>query len=117
MCVFYKDASFLCKRFPASKAETKTVNERNLYKGFISLVKNVLITDRKPIYYNTELKSYFDLMSKSKQLIAKGISEVDIYGQRVSVTQIKKRIEIIQTTPPLIVAIYEGAEALLDGDK
>lgn len=32
MCVMYEKSPVICKRIPASKAETKTVRERALYK-------------------------------------------------------------------------------------
>jgi hypothetical protein len=37
---------------------------------------------------------------------------VDIYGQEVEVTNIKQQLEIMETTPPLIVAIFEGIKTL-----
>lgn len=113
MCVIYGDLPFLCKRFPASKSETKTVNEKNLYKGFASLIKSYLVADWRDLYYDTKLKMYFDMLSGNKSLISKWISNVDIYGQEVSVTNIKQQLEIMETTPPLIVAIFEGIKTLL----
>jgi hypothetical protein len=71
MCVIYGDLPFLCKRFPASKAEIKTVNEKNLYKGFASLIKSYLVADWRDLYYDTKLKMYFDMLSGNKSLIAK----------------------------------------------
>jgi len=32
LCTTYLGSTIICKRIPASKAETKTVNEKNLYK-------------------------------------------------------------------------------------
>lgn len=32
LCTNYLGSTIVCKRIPASKAETKTVNEKNLYK-------------------------------------------------------------------------------------
>jgi hypothetical protein len=37
---------------------------------------------------------------------------VDIYGQSVSVTSIKKQIEIVENTAPVIIAAYEGIKSL-----
>lgn len=63
--------------------------------------------DWSAIYYDTKLKSYYALLAENKSLIAKGISKVDIYGQMVSVTSIKKQMEVMENTPLVIVAVYE----------
>jgi hypothetical protein len=112
MCATYLDTSIVCKRIPASKAETKTINEKNLYKGFSTLIKNYLINDWSAIYYDTKVRSYFDMLATNKSLISNGISKVDIYGQSVSVTSIKKQIEIVENTAPVIIAAYEGIKSL-----
>lgn len=65
----YGDSPFLCKRFPASKAETKVVQEQRLYKGFASLLKQYVINNWKTLYYETPLKEYFDLVANNKKLI------------------------------------------------
>lgn len=112
LCVRYKDASFLCKRIPASKAELKTTQEQKLYKWFASIVKQYIINNRKSLYYDTSLKEYFDRVALDKKLIAQWIAHIDIYGQSVPVTDVKKQLQIIQTTLPLIITLFEGAEAL-----
>lgn len=112
LCTSYLGSTIICKRIPASKAETKTVNEKNLYKGFSTLIKNYLIDDWSAIYYDTKVRSYFDMLATNKSLISNGISKVDIYGQSVSVTSIKKQIEIIENTAPVIIAAYEWIQAL-----
>ncbi|MCX6824331.1 MAG: hypothetical protein NT085_04345 [candidate division SR1 bacterium] len=112
LCIRYKDESFLCKRIPASKAELKVTQEQKLYKGFASIVKQYIINNRKSLYYDTSLKEYFDRVTLDKKLIAQGIAHVDIYGQSVLVTDVKKQLQIIQTTSPGIIALFDGAEAL-----
>ena len=112
LCIRYKDASFLCKRIPASKAELKVTQEQKLYKWFASIVKQYIINNRKSLYYDTSLKEYFDRVALDKKLIAQWITQVDIYGQSVPVTDVKKQLQIIQTTLPLIITLFEGAEAL-----
>lgn len=113
MCIRYDaDNTAICKRIPASKAEIKTVNEKNLYKGFVSLIKSYLLSDWNTLYYDTSLKGYYDLLAANKKLITAGISQVDIYGQSVATTNIKQQLEIYQTTMPAVIAIFEGINAL-----
>jgi hypothetical protein len=75
-------------------------------------VKQYIINNRKSLYYDTSLKEYFDRVALDKKLIAQGIAQVDIYGQSVSVTDVKKQLQVIQTTLPIIITLFEGAEAL-----
>jgi len=113
LCIWYQDESFLCKNIPAGKAAFKTTQEQKLYKWFSSLIKSYIISDRKPLYYDTEMKQYFDLLTENKKLIGKWRARVDIYGQRVAVTDIKQQLEVMEHTPLVIVTLFEGAKALL----
>lgn len=112
LCIRYKEAPFLCKRIPASKAEVKATQEQKLYKWFASLVKQYIINNRQSLYYDTPLKQYFDLVAQNKKLIAQGISFVDIYGQSVPITDLKQQVEILQGTLPWVVAVFAGEESL-----
>lgn len=112
LCIWYQDQSFLCKSIPAGKAAWKITQEQKLYKWFSSLIKSYLINDWKPLYYDTEIQSYFDLLSGSKKMIAKWQTYIDIYGQKVLVTNIKQQLEIMEHTPMVVIAVFEGAEAL-----
>ena len=107
LCVYYKDQSFLCKRIPASKAEIKTTQEQKLYKWFASLMKQYVINNRKSLYYDTPLKEYFDRVALDKKLIAQWITHVDIYGQSVLATDLKQQLQILETTLPSIIALFE----------
>ena len=114
LCIWYKDQSFLCKRIPASKAEIKATQEQKLYKGFASLIKQYIITNWKELYYDTPLKQYFDLVAQNKKLIASGVSHVDIYGQRVLITDLKGQLSVLETTLPAIIALFMGEKVLRD---
>lgn len=112
LCTMYLDSTIICKRIPASKAEKKTVNEKNLYKWFSTFIKNYLVQDWRAIYYDTKVKSYYDILAENKKLIAKGVFTVNIYGQSISVTSIKKQIEAMENTVSAVVAAYEWVKAL-----
>lgn len=114
LCIWYKDQSFLCKRIPASKAEIKATQEQKLYKGFASLIKQYIITNWKELYYDTPLKQYFDLVAQNKKLIASGVSHVDIYGQRILITDLKGQLSVLETTLPAIIALFMGEKVLRD---
>jgi FMN-dependent NADH-azoreductase len=112
LCIWYKEQSFLCKRIPASKAEIKATQEQKLYKWFASLIKQYIITNWKNLYYDTQLKEYFDLVAQNKKLIAGGKSHVDIYGQSLLVTDLKGQLQVLQTTLPGIIALFIGEKGL-----
>ncbi len=112
LCIRYEGQSYLCKKIPSSKAAFKVTQEQKLYKGFSSLIKGYLINDWQPLYYDTDIKQYFDLLAENKKLIAAGISQIDIYGQSVAVTNIKQQLQVRQNTPPAIIAIFEGMNVL-----
>lgn len=112
LCVWYKEQSFLCKRIPASKAEIKATQEQKLYKWFASLIKQYIINNWKSLYYDTQLKQYFDLVAQNKKLIADGISNINIYGQLVSITDLKEQLSIIEKTLPGIAALFIGKKML-----
>lgn len=114
LCIRYDGQSYLCKKIPAGKAAWKTTQEQKLYKGFSSLIKSYLMNDRQPLYYDTGIKQYFDLLAENKKLIAKWRSYVDIYGQKVLVTNIKQQLEVIEHTPIVVIAVFEGAKALFE---
>lgn len=112
LCIWYKEQSFLCKRIPASKAEIKTIQEQKLYKWFASLIKQYIISNWKSLYYNTPVKQYFDLVAQNKKLIGQWISQVDIYGQRVVITDMKQQLLIMKNTLPGVVAMFEWFDGL-----
>jgi len=112
MCLRYNDESFLCKNIPAGKAALKTTQEQKLYKWFASLVKQYIVNNRKSLYYDTPIKEYFDRVTTDKKLIAQWIIKVDIYGQSVLVTDVKQQLQILQTTLPWIVAVFQGVDSL-----
>ena len=112
LCTTYLGSTIICKRIPASKAETKTVNEKNLYKWFSTFIKNYLIEDWSAIYYDTKIRDFYTILAENKALITQGFSYKTIYGQSVSVTSIQKQIEIMENTDPVIVAAYEGIKSL-----
>jgi hypothetical protein len=112
LCIWYKEQSFLCKRIPASKPELKATQEQKMYKWFASLIKQYIVNNWKNLYYDTPIKEYFDLIAKNKKLIAQWISQVDIYGQSIPITDLKQQLKIFESTLPTIVAIFDWMELL-----
>lgn len=112
LCIWYKDKSFLCKHIPAGKAAIKATQEQKMYKWFTSLLKQYILTNRKDLYYRTPIKQYYDLVAKNKKLIASWITYVDIYGQSIAVTDVKKQLQVLETTLPWVVAVFVWIQAL-----
>lgn len=112
LCIRYVDQSWICKTIPAGKAAAKTIAEQKLYKWLVSILKAYLLDDRKQLYYSTDIKTYYDILTTNKAYIAKGWTQRNVYGQMVPVTDIKKQLHIIQHTLPGIVSLFAGQQWL-----
>ena len=112
LCIWYKDKALLCKHIPAGKAAIKTTQEQKMYKWFTSLIKQYILTNWKDLYYSTPIKTYYDLVAKNKKLIASWVTYVDIYGQSIAVTDIKKQLQVQEKTLPWVIAVFIWIQAL-----
>jgi len=56
---------------PYSKLSVKKINQNKLYKEFFDSFENYLKDQRKIMYYDTDIKNYFNLLNE----IEKAISE------------------------------------------
>ncbi len=112
MCTVYKDTQIVCKRIPMSKAEKHITQQKQLYQTFSTLLKNYLLTNRKDLYYQTEIAGYYALLKYNTNVIKKGESRLYIYGKPLATTNIKYQRQHITQTRPSIRALYEGYYAL-----
>jgi len=83
-----------CRQLPASKTSIKLKNENKLYKTYFSLFQNYLMKDWSTLYYNTNIKTYFDIFKQSKSEVSKFGRIVSISGQQFNVYDLSGQIEL-----------------------
>ncbi len=98
ICVSYYDQFLTCRSLPASKTSIKLKNENKLYKTYFTLFQNYLMKDRSTLYYNTDIKIYFDTFKQAKSTVSKFNQTVSISGQQFNVYDLSGQIEL--TTVP-----------------
>jgi tRNA G10 N-methylase Trm11 len=55
---------------PYSKLSTQKVNQNKLYKEFFDSFENYLKDQRKIMYYDTDIKNYFNLLNEIEKAIS-----------------------------------------------
>jgi len=70
VCLTHWSQKFYCKNMPYSKLSTKKVNQNKLYKEFFDSFENYLKDQRKIMYYDTDIKNYFNLLNEIEKAIS-----------------------------------------------
>ena len=70
VCLTYAGQKFACKNMPYSKLSTKRLNQNKLYKNFFDDFEWYLKDNRKIMYYDSEIKNYFDLLNEIEDVIS-----------------------------------------------
>ena len=68
LCISYNKTQFSCKKIPNSTTE-KNKKLLSMQNSYIKEVENYLKTNYSMLYYNSELKEYFELYSSAKKAI------------------------------------------------
>jgi hypothetical protein len=55
---------------PYSKLSTKKVNQNKLYKEFLDDFETYMKNNWKIMYYDSEIRNYFDLLNEIEDVIA-----------------------------------------------
>jgi len=74
VCLTYGWQKFSCKNMPYSKLSTKRLNQNKLYKEYFDAFENHLKNNRKIMYYNSDIKNYFNLLNEIEKAISDGMS-------------------------------------------
>ncbi|MCK9466834.1 MAG: thermonuclease family protein [Candidatus Absconditabacterales bacterium] len=80
VCLTYAGQKFYCKNMPYSKLSTKRLKQNQLYKEYFDVFENYLKNNWKVMYYNSEIKNYFDLLNKIEKAISDGRSTIELDG-------------------------------------
>jgi len=94
ICVSYYDQLIVCHSLPYSKTSIRLKNENKLYKIYFGLFQNYLIKNWSTLYYNTDIKIYFDTFKKAKAEVSKFGHVVSISGQQFNTYDISWQIEL-----------------------
>jgi len=87
-----------CRSLPASKTSIKLKNENKLYKTYFNLFQNYLIKDWSTLYYNTDIKTYFDTFKQAKSEVLKFGQVVSFSGQQFNVYDLSGQIDLTTAT-------------------
>ena len=98
ICVRYFDQMLTCRSLPASKTSIKLKNENKLYKTYFNLFQNYLIKDWSTLYYNTDIKTYFDTFKQAKSEVLKFGQVVSFSGQQFNVYDLSGQIDLTTAT-------------------
>ncbi len=94
LCLTYKWQIFHCKKIPSSKTSTKNQNKIKLYENYLSLIDDYLRQNRQVLFYNTDIKNYFNLLNEAKKNISDWIYYVNINWEYIQTTDIANRYDI-----------------------
>ena len=87
VCLVYAGQRFYCKNMPYSKLSTKRVRQNKMYKSFFDSFEDYMKDKWKIMYYDSEIKNYFELLDDIEDVISDGKSTVDIDGQKYDISQ------------------------------
>ena len=94
LCLTYKWQVFHCKKMPSSKTSTKNQNKIKLYENYLNLIDDYLRQNRQVLFYNTDIKYYFNLLNEAKKNISNGIYYVNINWEYIQTTDIVQRYDL-----------------------
>lgn len=80
VCLTYAGQKFACKNMPYSKLSTKRINQNKMYKSFFDSFEDYMKDNWKIMYYDSEIKNYFDLLDEIEGVVSVGNTKLEIGG-------------------------------------
>lgn len=90
VCLTYQGQSFYCKNMPYSKLSKKRINQNKMYKEFFDSFEDYMKEKWKIMYYDSEIRNYFDLLNEIEDAISAGKSVVNIEWIQYQISEFKK---------------------------
>ena len=87
LCVSYNKTLFSCKKIPNSTTE-KDKKLLSMQNSYITQIQKYLKNNYSMLYYNSELKEYFDLYSTAKKTIKSWNYQFERNGKTIAVNDI-----------------------------
>lgn len=88
LCLTYEWQIVHCKKIPSSKTSKKNQNKIWLYENYLDLLQEYLKQDRSILFYNTEIKNYFDLLNEAKKNISNWIYYINLDWETLQTSDI-----------------------------
>jgi hypothetical protein len=76
LCISYNKTQFSCKSIPNSTTE-KNKKQLSMQNTFITELEKYIRSNYAMIYYDSNLKDYFELYSNAKKVIKSGDYSID----------------------------------------
>ncbi len=93
VCLTYAGQTFNCKNMPYSKLSTKRVNENKMYKSFFKNFETYMKQNWKIMYYDSEIKNYFELLDEIQDVISQWWTSLAIDWSKFAISDFEKMYE------------------------
>ena len=100
VCLTYAWQKFACKNMPYSKLSTKRINQNKMYKSFFDSFEDYMKNNWKIMYYDSEIKNYFDLLNDIEDVISDWWSTITLEWVTYDVSQFNEMYEAIYKKTP-----------------
>ena len=100
VCLTYAGQKFACKNMPYSKLSTKRINQNKMYKSFFDSFEDYMKNNWKIMYYDSEIKNYFDLLNDIEDVISSWWSTITLEWVTYDVSQFNEMYEAIYKKTP-----------------
>jgi len=87
LCISYNKTQFSCKSIPNSTTE-KNKKQLSMQNTFITELEKYIKSNYSTIYYNSEIRDYFNLYSEAKKAIKSWSGEFTRNDSNISITNI-----------------------------
>jgi hypothetical protein len=87
LCISYNKTQFSCKSIPNSTTE-KNKKQLSMQNTFITQLENYIKSNYSSIYYDSEIRDYFELYSDAKKAIKSWSGDFNWKDSKVSITNI-----------------------------
>lgn len=92
-CISYQDTLLKCRNIPRSKTDPLLKAESSMYRKAFKLFEEMIRKNYTPIYYQSDLKSLFDLIKEGKNDLKQKKTKSLIYGERYDRSDFDKVFE------------------------
>lgn len=92
-CISYQDILLKCRNIPRSKTDPLLKAESSMYRKAFKLFEEIIRNNYTPIYYQSDLKSLFDLIKEGKNDLKQKKTKSLIYGERYDRSDFDKVFE------------------------
>lgn len=100
VCLTYAGQKFACKNMPYSKLSTKRINQNKMYKSFFDSFEDYMKDNWKIMYYDSEIKNYFELLNNIENVISSWWSTISLEWMTYDISQFNEMYEAIYKKTP-----------------